>query len=540
MRNCAGAFMGVACVLVAATGCLRPNDGEALPLAVQITSPTETTYERARVDFTFEYQGLPETVTLLADGEVVGEISPPFNQFSWDVGLVPEGDYKMTALAVDSEGDYAVSDPVEVWVDRSAPFMTQLLPNIGATDAALYEPIIVFFNEPVVDYTVHAETDQGVDLAGVLELRPDEVSLRVTFHEPPAIYPANISIVIEGTDRAGNPITQPSGGWEFTAPATIGQGSLNNVVMYDSALDAAGRVVIARWDGSEITAWRRGMSNEYWEQLGAAVTTQAPDQLFVETAPAGDYQYVAWRSGGEAYVMEFNGMDWNPIGADLGAGITLDELDFTINAANNPVIATSNAGAINTHEWNGSSWFTHIDSPGSGTQLSTIVAGSYPWVVYQDPAGIGITRYDADGVGGYWFDVGTGILGSSGAQNPTVFIDLNEVAHAAYQSAGGSVEVYRWDMAWSQVGGALGTNVTAGPTLVADIKEKPIVSWVESGVGTMFARWDGTQWIELTGELETFNTDGSQPKLSFTPLSQFAVTWQDQNTVHAARVNGIE
>lgn len=113
---------------------------QGLTSSLSITNPSNGATVHGTTTLQAEAGGSPSmsSVQFYANGNAVGsaDTTPPF-QYSWDTSSLEEGDYVVSAVGTDGNGDIVAATPITVTVDTTPSFKGVNSYNIGQTTATV-------------------------------------------------------------------------------------------------------------------------------------------------------------------------------------------------------------------------------------------------------------------------------------------------------------------------------------------------------------------------------------------------------------------
>lgn len=192
-------------------------------LQISFLSPAGGLVTRGKVEIQLQVSwGDPQEIELTVDDGLLAKVSSPF-QYEWDTGNVSEGIHVLKARFADAGRTYE-SAPVDVRVDRTRPTVVSRVPEPGADNVWLRDPIIVNFSEAMQvssasEANVGYASVGGIALAKSLHWSDDRKSLTVVpidSSDPPATL--SVSLPETLADEAGNAIVLPLEKWAWKAP----------------------------------------------------------------------------------------------------------------------------------------------------------------------------------------------------------------------------------------------------------------------------------------------------------------------------------
>ncbi len=211
--------------LLGIVGCPTRSKYDQTP-AVRITSPTiETTYTNGTVRITAAIDPVLDLpIVLLENSTPLAILTPPSYSYDWPTAAVPEGDHTIVAEVALSSMT-ARSEPVTIVVDRTPPTVLRT-PAPGAKNVMLRSPIQAAFSEPVLMSQPLADTFTlsilgGSSVATHTTLDAQSRTATIAIDDLSGLsLPTMLHGTIAATisDRAGNPLTVPSGDWGWEVP----------------------------------------------------------------------------------------------------------------------------------------------------------------------------------------------------------------------------------------------------------------------------------------------------------------------------------
>jgi hypothetical protein len=518
-------------------GCTPPAT-----LVVLLTSPDADLFTNGSVAVQVTVSGgTPDRVELFLDGTLLTQLPAPY-AFGWDTGSIAEGVYQLEARATLGGGVF-VSAPRSVTVDRTPPTVTSRSPAPGSGGIYVGDPVVVTLSEPLLATSVTGgvlDLRDGADQPVALELAlsPEGTVLTATLLENvdlPATLNATLATSV--TDRAGNALVLPAGGWSWLLPTLIAPDGLGSLELdpdkiaqrAELAIDGQDRPVAAWFECAaigfvdcELVVLRR--AEGAWQQLGGVVNSDSA--LHLDLALDGsDRPVVAYSDydGGQyrVYVARWQSGNW----LHLGGALNIDSLanafepGIAVDDQDRPVVAWTEDGDAYAARWDGAAWqplgaALDVD-PAEGARAPDVTTDGMgrPVVSWQEStptelSSIRVRRW----TGSAWVDLGGPldvVTDQGGARWPGTSLTTDSDGEPAIawheQPDGGSFEVYAagWDgVAWltllpSLAGAASGSS----PSLALDGDDTVVVAWQEAGASgsdLQLARRDGSVWTSLT------------------------------------------
>jgi hypothetical protein len=509
-------------------------------LGVAITSPSRTVYTNATVTFEILVDGTPDSLDLLADGKTVKHLGTT-RKYLWDTTGSTEGIHQVTARAKFGT-ETRESDPRAVVVDRTAPQVSQRVPEGGAADVFIGDPITVTFSEPMDPNTVSSGTiSLTVDGSPVsVDATPSDGGTVVTLKpQSPIAAPATLEATLSTKlrDRAGNALTAPEQwSWQLPEWAPIGgvYGTPDKAVnecFLALGLDGQPAVVLSDQQGSAaiVQQW----DGASWSQLGDAINTTGNLVLVSYLVNVAGKPTVALKESDgmyvNGYVEQWDGTRWVQLGGAINPLVTSDIQDAlpATNGNGDLVVGVwQGVGGLEPYSgylfrWNGSTWDPlgagYNAVAGGSIHLKPAVAldeGGQPYLVWGEKE---TTNYD-DYVVTYtdgWQTVG-------GKVNPEPGLNMGGQGLLAISKNSGfpftamrsdddtppNAYAMYWDGAqWKKIGGAINAvpnqTVTYGTKAFALTSEDiPLLAIVESdGVANnaYVLKWSGSEWQTMGG-----------------------------------------
>jgi hypothetical protein len=345
-----------------AGGSSTPDSGTPQEdLEVTLVDPSDTAYTSTSVSISVEVRGgVPDTVQLLRDGEVLTTLTSPF-RYTWDTTSIEERSYTLTARALRGNKRFD-SEPVTVVVDRTNLLVASRSPGTGTSNVDYSQPIQVVFTKPVKASTVSDITVSfavaGVLMDKTLSLSNDGRTLTLKPLQRPAL-PAKFSIGLSRgiTDLAGNALVVPTTAWNFEVPDWYTFSDSLEAVMGSNTTQADPTIIVSNQD-EPIVAWSEqiapgGRSSIFvykWDgkafaPMGSSINGTAVGSAFRPSlALLGDGNpVVAWQESDgfneNIYVKRWTGTAWQTVGTGALSGENDTRPSPSPTPATNPVIA---------------------------------------------------------------------------------------------------------------------------------------------------------------------------------------------------------
>ncbi len=505
---------------VSLLGCTNPPITPVTP-TVAITSPSSQVYTNAEVTVLVAVTGDPTGVDLLKDGALLATLAAPY-QYTWDTTGETEQTYSLTARASKPGVNAAVSNPIQVTVDRSPPFITGTLPLNAATNVWLGDELSLSFSEPVLpgsvpDATVQLKVGATVlPSTRTLDAAGTKLVLRPT--SQPAL-PTTLSFEVNGvTDRTGNAVAPPLVRFQVPDWQQPGIQPLDVTLLntpYTSsrslAVDSNGHPTVAWLEGGgKANIYVKHWDGSVWTQLGSGSLNINPDKQSSPPVLALDSSgnpTVTWNESDgtlwHIYVKRWSGATWAQVGPTfLTANVTGDTPTLALDASGKPTVA-----------------WREFDAPTKSSNLYVTHWDGVVWAKIGDALDVNVLQ-----------NVLEPALAMGANGKPIVA--WREQTNASFDR----LYVKRWNgLAWTQLGESLNVNnqVALTPSLATDSGGDPTVAWGESDAkssNVYVKHWNGSAWTQV-GTLLDANADKNSgtPSLAIGPDNNATVAWLEQN-----------
>ena len=483
---------GLLCLEVwTATGCGREKTG--LTGSLQIASPGNGAFLNAA---TIEIQVtstdlVPDKVQLEVDGVLLDQVltQAPF-VFSWPASLSVEGQHTFVAKGFYGSTN-ALSVPVTVTTDRTAPTVVARQPVPAATNVDTHQPLTITFSEGMLEGSV---PDGGITLrtyfqdgpnAGQnlvdspgLEWSADRETLTLLPHDAPLIGGSIVTLPEGLTDLAGNALTLPSDAWGWdaaeyvygcTAPAGLtARGtavSSDSQYAYLISIDAPGNTVsVSRLEAGGTICSPLPSPGAGQNQFLASASSNGTLTLFT-WAPANP------PVASSHLLQQWDGSRWNTISDPPILNIAWPPLSLTTNDQGDIAMVTTDGSVASASFyaaiWHAGSWLVPSKTSSESVSLfSTVFTHDGALVIAASSPG-------ADSVststwsGSAW---STGIFGTEAQISvaPVLAETTAGLYAIAFQENGGFATAHFFNgHAWSAAGALDGPGYTAAEAYAA-------------------------------------------------------------------------
>ncbi|XXF78862.1 Ig-like domain-containing protein [Myxococcaceae bacterium GXIMD 01537] len=469
--------------------------------------------------------GEADYVEVLRDQTVLQRLPGPSYEYTWDTTQSAEQTYSLTARAVRG-GSTFTSVAKTVVVDRTAPSVAGRAPASGAANVSVHDAIRVTFSEAmkpgsVTDAAVTV-TAGGTSLEKTLALSSDGKVLTV---KPSALLPVQATVTVTlgaVTDLAGNELTAAAP-WTFTVPTWLPMGGAISALPGSTAAENVALKLGA--DGNPVIAW-----SEF------------------DGATSAKYVYVRHWTGGQ----------WEPIGDALsgvnGSDTNAVQPSLAVDSANRPIVVWEESSGTVTNlygrAWNGVGWdvlppFPAISQAGGGRGRPSVVKTANGDVMvsasYYDGSTNNMEVFAWKKGSGGWGTIFTRPSNIGSPSFPYVIEGADGrplMVYSGFAEAGRGllVQKYQDTVNWSSVGGILYSRNQMslwGATLAIDGEGNPVVAWSETtyqndelSAGSVYAaRWNGSSWVVLGGQLASAATKSDEAFVSRGADGQPWVAW---------------
>jgi hypothetical protein len=485
--------------------CSSSTHGDPTPV-VSITSPEFEFHGTGPVVIQVVVQGCdPGTVELLADGETLAILVPPF-QYSWDTTWAREGRRVVTARA-SCDGATGTSAPVSVYVDRTPPTIAGREPAPGSADVLVRDPISVTFSEPV-------------DLASALG--------KIVLRKGGIVVPSNLRPSADGARLLIEPATPPVAGETLSVEVAAGVRDLARLPLeagtswtfsYPMLVQPAHRALSALssyWAnapslavdavGEPVAAWRPDFT--------LSLLMFAPDGTPVETTAPVPYGHdcgLAVR-GTDVYLV-----DSSTVVPDASTGLGSYQIRFL-----KPEGGAFVAGPA----------VTSGASPGFDPEISFAPDGTP--VVFWLEEGPGFTPPQVLRAafldGGTWSDRGTPTLNQDGTQSASSLAVARDAHGTPAVAFSENLRVYvkAWTGAgWSLVGGGQVAGAYGAPAIAFDGND-PYVALVDgTNPVRVYHQWVDA-WTQIPGDPRRDRSlQANTPAIAVSGPGRFFLAWTE-------------
>lgn len=391
----------------------------------------------------------------------------------------------------------------------------------------------------------------------------------------PRLAPIPVLLILCLPGHAATPWTAA---WTGPGGSAV-NGGVSSTTRYSSepslAFDPAGRPAVA-WQestGSTTSAiYFRQWDGSSWVELGGSANGAGVSQTSGRSrSPSLAFDglgrpVIAWEEFGASsyiYAKRWNGSAWVELGGSAtGMGVSGVSSAFSslpslaVDAGGNPSIAWQYRSWYDPREfihfrrWSGSAW-VELDGSGTGSGLGEglyptmdVDGAGNPGIAWQAGTQIHFRRW----TGSAWTELAGSATGggvsttATGAWFPSMKFDPSDRPAIAWGDSG-HIHLRRWDgSTWSELAGsASGAGVSGAaddsdhPSLAIDPAGNPCVAWRQGSPAidpgnVLFARWNGTAWIEQAGSLTGSGvTDAggtaTNPCLALDALGNPGIAW---------------
>lgn len=542
--------------------------GDGGGVTIEITKPVSPVYTNGSrtIQVAFSPASAAPSSADLFDGDTeLATVSAPFT-FVWDTSAlpaVPEGLHQITARATVA-GKELSSDPVSIFVDRTAPGIANRSPSADATNVLFSDPIQILFSEAIDPATlagaITLSTGVG-QIATSATLAADGKTVDILLPDRRAVaLPADVTVAIKATiaDLAGNPLG-PVAPWSWNAPLWVKLPMLSGKYP-EIALGADdGPLVLnaveqgAIGSNDLILQFARLMPSRVWDTSvsppqGARPASRVSSDAALAVGADG-LPVIAWpESQGSTpdtmHVAKWTGTAWDKSYGRAVAGGT---------NTYNPALAFSPSGdlflaweepnptafAVFAAKWTGTAWdtsYANVGVIGAANPVLKFGAGGAPLVSFCTFSACQVARW----AGTAWTLLPT----YNSSQEQSLAIDAMDrpvVLSWSGQATDQYLRLFFLNQgAWVEEIPAISANLQPHDAeLLIPADGHPIVVWTEydTNAGSRVvrvARHTGAQWDFAYGSLDGVtgrNTDGAAPRLLLDGSGSPIVAWQETDGI---------
>lgn len=495
-------------------GAAGAGGAETSGLEVSISAPTGKTYTNGTIEVQiFVSGGDQDTLQLLVDKKVFASVAAN-GKYSWDTTGTPEGTHAIVARATLAGKTYDSAEQTVV-VDRTPPKLTARVPAPSDANVFVDDAITAVFSEALSETSVAVGsvtmTANNAALSCAPALSADGKTITIT-PQGTVPVPGALSATLTTTlkDLAGNALAAPAT-WSWQVP--------NWVWMGGKAINAVGNQSIpstcvlgpshetnepvlayTESDGMHVNAYVHQWSGSAWKQLGGGLQGVTNQDVISTTmlGKNGDGPLILLESSDgqktNAYVQQWNGTKWVPLGGALNPSATSLGASVFIEGYGQSgafvALLASDGTYLNVYvySWSGTAW-NLLGKPINATAGQSAVArpvlrlnsAGQPLVAFDESDGTVVNGYVYQWNGSAWLPVGgaiNAVAGQSFAGNPQLAItSVGRPTFVSQESDGvlSNYYVMQWSgSAWTQRGPLL--NPVAGQSPGANSKSFALTS----------------------------------------------------------------
>jgi hypothetical protein len=529
-------FVFVVLAIVILSACSQNQPQSYSDDAIKLSLEAEQSIVNATLKLAIAVTGEGvSAIDLLMDGNLLETLKAPYT-YTWDTSKEKEGQHTLQAKV--TRDDIFVSNQVNITVDRTAPSISQVTPQV-ASPSEMFKRIDVTFSEAVDTRTINAAnvslTKGGDLIKSQITLSSDKKELSIL---PETIQaPVTFNLRLKGIkDLADNILEETVLPFEISRPVDY-EGSLNqdlgkSVLDYDLAFDSRHHpiVMFSEQQPETIAAkhiYVKSWTDDGWKSLGGMVSSEngyaTPLEIIVDATDHPIISYIEHATvddliNGETpsmFIKRWNGSAWQKITQVLDDAYGFSKLELSLD--NKHRLSLYEGDRVVIKQWQNNSWVVQKTIP-----LEILPMNESASLYVQS------SSLDIDVQGNpvlAWFEYD----GSNGSD--------------------GGLFVKRWTgSSWEMLGQSISIQKTSWVSeviLELDADNNPIVVWTEvdddSDVSVRqlyLKRWTGSVWESLVDGSLNVNRDidaiPTQLELSSgDPL----LSWSEGNKAYARDVN---